>query len=104
MWDGHEDWLFMYNEAIIKEIIMRGYKNSTKDTFDKVYQDNFLMLESDKPWWLGDDNLHYTHKGRLFEKDPEQYYFYSEFSDYRELGYTCCDSCSYYWPTHVESK
>ena len=86
MWDGHEDWLFTYNEAIIKEIIRRGYKNSTRHTFDNIYQEHFLMLESDRPWWLGDDKLHYSHKGRLHEKDPEKYYFYSEFADYREIG------------------
>jgi hypothetical protein len=94
----------MYNEAIIKEIILRGYKNSTRAQFDEIYQDHFMLLESDEPWWLGDNNLHYTHKGRLFEKDPEKYYFYSEYSDFRELGYTCCESCSYYWPTHAEAK
>ena len=42
--------------------------------------------------------------GIKYEKDPEKYYFYSEFADYRQLGYTCCESCSYYWPTHVEAK
>ena len=24
MWEGHEDWLFLYNEEIIKEVISRG--------------------------------------------------------------------------------
>jgi hypothetical protein len=104
MWEGHEDWLFLYNEAIVKEIIMRGYKNSTRETFDEIYQENFLMLESNEPWWLGDERLHYSHKGRLYEKDPDKYYFYTEFADYRELGYTCCESCSYYWPTHAEDN
>ena len=52
MWEGHEDWLFMYNESIVKEILMRGYKNTTNATFDQIYQDNFMMLQSDTPWWL----------------------------------------------------
>ena len=103
MWNGHEDWLFMYNESIIKEILMRGYKNTTHVKFDKVYQDNFMMMQSDRPWWLGDERVHYSHRGRLFDKDPEKYYFYSEFADYRDLGYTCCVSCNYYWPTHAEA-
>lgn len=103
MWRGHEDWLFLYNEAILKEVFLRGYKDNTKDQFDKIYQDNFWSVESDAPWWLGSEELHYTHKGRLFEKDPEKYYFYSQYSDYRELGYTCCEACNYYWPTHVEA-
>jgi hypothetical protein len=38
------------------------------ETFDKIYQDHFMMLESEKPWWLGEDKLHYSHKGRLHEK------------------------------------
>ena len=104
MWRGHEDWLFLYNEAIIRDIILRGYKNTTHALFDEIYEENFLGLESDKPWWLGDNKVHYTHKGRLYEKDPEHYWFYQEFADYRELGYTCCESCSYFWPTHVEGK
>jgi predicted RNA-binding protein len=54
MWSGHEDWLFLYNEAIVKEIIMRGYKNSTMEQFEQIYEENFIMLESDSPWWLGD--------------------------------------------------
>ena len=102
MWNGHEDWLFQYNESIIKEILMRGYKNSTRVQFDQIYQDNFWGVDSDSPWWLGDERVHYSHRGRLYEKDPDNYYFYSEFADYRQLGYTCCESCSYYWPTHVE--
>ena len=81
---------------------MRGYKNSTHAQFDTIYQENFWAVESDSPWWLGDERVHYSHRGRLHEKDPENYYFYSEFADYRQLGYTCCEPCSYYWPTHVE--
>ena len=102
MWRGHEDWLFMYNESIIKEILLRGYKNTTHVQFDEVYEKHFMGLETEAPWWLGHDALHYSHKGRLYEKDPDKYYFYSEFADYRQLGYTCCVSCNYYWPTHVE--
>lgn len=104
MWEGHEDWLFLYNEAILKEVFLRGYKDNTSKQFDEVYQKHFLGMESERPWWLGNHKLHYTHKGRLYEKDPEKYYFYHEFADYRELGYTCCETCSYYWPTHKESK
>ena len=100
MWKGHEDWLFLYNEAILKEVFLRGYKDNTSEEFDRVYEDNFLGIDTEKPWWLGKEKLHYTHKGRLFEKDPEHYWFYQEFADYRELGYTCCESCSYYWPAH----
>ena len=88
----------LYNEAILKEVFLRGYKDNTYVEFDQVYQDNYMTLESEKPWWLGDDNLHYTHKGRLFEKDPEHYYFYSGYSDYKEMNYTCCSQCNYYWP------
>lgn len=98
MWRGHEDWLFLYNEAIIKDIIQRGYKNTTHLEFDKIYENNFMGMESEKPWWLGDNNLHYTHKGRLFEKNPEHYWFYQDYADYKELGYTCCQKCNYYWP------
>lgn len=98
MWAGHEDWLMLYNEAILKEVFLRGYKDNTHVQFDDIFETHFLGMESEKPWWLGDFNLHYTHKGRLFEKDPEFYYFYSEYADYKEMGYTCCERCNYYWP------
>jgi hypothetical protein len=98
MWAGHEDWLMLYNEAILKEVFMRGYKDNTHEQFDNIYSDNFMGMESEKPWWLGDTNFHYTHKGRLFEKNPEHYYFYDQYSDYKEQGYTCCTECNYYWP------
>ncbi len=103
MWRVHEDFLFLYNESIIKEILLRGYKNTTHVQFDEIYQDNFIGLESETPWWLGNESLHSSHKGRLYEKDPDKYYFYSDFADYKQLGYTCCVSCNYYWPTHVET-
>jgi hypothetical protein len=102
MWENHEDWLFMYNEAIVKEILLRGYKNSTQKEFDHVYSNNYFSMESEKPWWLGNSMLHYSHKGRLFEKDQEKYYFYSQYSNYKDLGYICCDKCNYFWPTHVK--
>jgi hypothetical protein len=66
MWKGHEDWLFLYNEAILKEVFLRGYKDNTSEEFDRVYEDNFLGIDTEKPWWLGKEKLHYTHKGRLF--------------------------------------
>ena len=102
MWANHEDWLFMYNEAIVKEILLRGYKNSTQKEFDYVYANNYFSMESEKPWWLGNNMLHYSHKGRLFEKDQEKYYFYSQYANYKDLGYICCDKCNYFWPTHVK--
>ena len=46
MWEGHEDWLFLYNEAIVKEIIMRGYKNTTRKKFDEIYQENFILKKA----------------------------------------------------------
>jgi hypothetical protein len=92
----------MYNEAIVKEILLRGYKNSTQKEFDYVYANNYFSMESEKPWWLGNNRLHYSHKGRLFEKDQEKYYFYSQYSNYKDLGYICCDKCNYFWPTHVK--
>ena len=98
MWAGHEDWLMLYNEAILKEVFLRGYKDNTHLEFDNIFETHFLGMESEKPWWLGDFNLHYTHKGRLFEKDPEFYYFYSEYADYKKMRYTCCERCNYYWP------
>ena len=42
MWAGHEDWLMLYNEAILKEVFMRGYKDSTHEQFDSIYSDNFM--------------------------------------------------------------
>ena len=104
MWQGHEDWLLAYNEEIIKEVIRRGYKDNTLETFHSVFQDHFWGVESETPWWLGNEAVHYSHRGRLYEKDPDEYRFFEVFSDYRDMGYICCPTCNYFWPTHVEEN
>ena len=46
MWAGHEDWLMLYNEAILKEVFLRGYKDNTHVEFDNVFEKHFLGMES----------------------------------------------------------
>ena len=57
----------MYLRTIIIEWINRGYKNNMTIP-DKI--DNYL-----KPFWLGDDKFHASHRSNLKRKNPNFYKF-----------------------------
>ena len=79
MWHGHVDALALYHDACILEWIKRGYNNSMP----------LLILETDDdgtnpvsfivphkitmPWWMGDDNMHRSHRSRLIAKLEDHY-------------------------------
>ena len=68
MWDGYEDALREYYNAIVREWIKRGYKNNM------IY---FLLPSTILyPPWLGDRKFHNSHRSNLIRKDKE---YYSQF-------------------------
>jgi hypothetical protein len=87
MWRGCPATLLDYQAAICFEWkVNRGYSdNCLRETQD------LLMAERgpshDRPWWLGDEEFHLSHRANLRRKDPA---FYADFEDL-ELGYR--------WPT-----
>jgi len=88
MWIGHENFLMMYQEAIVGEWLSRGYKDTC---LDKTYQ-VFETIDSSftYPEWLGDKYFHASHRSNLLRKDYE---YYSQF------GWTEPIDIEYVWPT-----
>ena len=103
MWRGKETLLEEYAIDLTIEMGMRDYKwQNNLDALQKSYS-NILR---DRPGTtLGDfsddeyNKIIYTHRGRLYEKDPVHYAGWSYYSDYKKM--VCCDRCNYYWPTHL---
>ena len=98
MWKGYDNALFEYLIAIKYECDERGI--STEKNWDAIQEmydwnwdrgDNIVM----PPWW-GDERVHQSHRNNLYNKDPE---FYAEFV--HDKAISCCDRCSYVWPTHL---
>jgi len=101
MWRGKEDLLWDYGWQNAVEMHVRGYK--WENNFNQLAQSYGLVEElRDTSGRFGDEynKIVYTHRGRLFEKDPEYYAQWSTYSDYKKN--VCCDRCNYYWPTHLE--
>lgn len=102
MWRGSEGWLYIYTMAHIDEIERRGYKNTTRDLIAKLMDKYFPGWEDHKPpAWLYDDRVKITHRGRLWEKNPNSYLQYEKDSkSFRKM--VCCQNCNYFWPTHID--
>jgi Pyrimidine dimer DNA glycosylase len=100
MWAGHEQSLVSYTREIYREIIKRGFNGQLWGTIEDEFYDDSIREVT--PYWLGDTRVQITHRGRLYEKDPEFYDLFVPWADYR--GQVCCERCNYYWPTHRGNK
>lgn len=105
MWAGHECVLLDYLNEIRLEMIMRGIKTDKNwSAITEIFESNPELYDHNKwPWWWLDSaarkNIVTTHRGRLYEKDPDHYQdYWLAFKTYRD--YVCCNRCNYYWPTH----
>lgn len=101
MWHGKEDMLFDYGLQNARELQARDYKwENNYDHLTAHYNSIVEERETDGSWNDRElDRVIYTHRGRLYEKDPAYYAQWSNFSNFRV--YVCCDRCDYYWPTHI---
>ena len=104
MWRGKEGQLYGYANAVVKEMQVRGYK--WQNNFDQL-KNSFLNIINQRRGWVDQefseeefDKIVYTHRGRLYEKDPVHYAQWSTYADFKKN--VCCDRCNYYWPTHLE--
>jgi len=89
MWEGYEDALCVYGYLVCEEWSRRGYRDTLRSFF--ISQ---LTISEDvvkRPWWLGDERLHSSHRARLLQKDPTHY---SQFG-WREEP---CGPDGYFWP------
>lgn len=64
-WKGYENALRLYINEMILEFIQRGGNN------------NMLLHDVPSnikmPWWLGDEELHSSHRSNLYYKNPRHY-------------------------------
>lgn len=69
MWQGYENELAFYGICICEEWISRGYKDSLLPRFIELFDEDIY----EPPWWLGDSQLHLSHKSNLVRKLPKHY-------------------------------
>ena len=90
MWRGYEIELARYGFAMCKEWVLRGYKDNLAVFFTGVAADYMSDGRNDRPPpWLGDDQIHASHRSNLLRKDPV---FYGKF------GWTEPADLPYVWP------
>lgn len=81
MWVGYEVALIAYGSIVCMEWLDRGYKDACHakiGAFTEIFGD-----EVELPHWLGDEDLHASHRSNLMRKDPKYYkQFFDEPSTY----------------------
>ena len=106
MFEGYEHDLYFYLKAIRNEMEQRGYKwEKNWAVIQDTYKRNFVDQPYEAPYWMLDNEMYtnviMTHRGRLWEKDRIHYSeFEPEGLSFRD--YLCCDTCNYFWVTHVK--
>jgi len=98
MWRNYDNALYAYLFNVMLECDYRGISTDKNwSAIVKMHENNWdrgnnIVMP---PWW-GDERVHQSHRNNLYNKDPE---FYAEFV--HDKAVSCCDSCSYVWPTHL---
>lgn len=87
MWAGYEESLMEYAIAICEEWIGRGYRDSLLCQFEERL--SAVTWDYKKPWWLGWQAFHASHRSNLLRKDR---------SFYEVNGWDEPDSMDYVWP------
>lgn len=108
MWRGHEHGLFIYALAMVKEANKRGIK--TDKNMENLIALRVTHLKNwghgMPAWYQNSEEMHkitVTHRARLSVKDPVYYAHFSIFTNH-EANTPCCDTCQYYWPTHISDR
>ena len=91
MWRGHPGHLYLYTYEVCWEWTMgRGFKDTClRKACDAIKQ---VSLPTPRPIWLGDSQLHSSHRAALLAKDPEWY---------RQFGWTETPKIQYFWPSNT---
>jgi hypothetical protein len=80
MWRGYEDALILYGNIVIEEWVMRGYRNN---------METMPVQDVVMPGWIGDGDLHASHRSNLLRKD---------FAYYSRFGWSESCDLQYVWP------
>lgn len=82
MWQGHDACLGLYMDAMIREWIARGYRNTMALSGSDP--------DAPPPPWLGDEAIHASHRAALLSKDPDHY---------GGFGWAEAPAYAYVWPS-----
>ena len=88
MWKYHDEALFEYTLAIIKEWKRRGYKDTREEVLHNLYSSQFLHGIGN-PWWLGNEKFHASHRSNLLRKMPNHY---------MQFNWSESNDIPYWWP------
>jgi len=95
MWRGHLDHLMCYQIATCDAWAARGYRDTCESktllVFVTAVARGIIPQVTTRPWWLGDDRLHRSHRSNLSRKLPERY---------QQLWPEEPDDLPYQWPDH----
>jgi hypothetical protein len=83
MWQGHEQTLIEYGLEICLEWKQRGFE----DTLYARFEAEFNGWSDTRPWWIGYEPLHISHRSNLRRKDPIHY---GAFTEPIDLPYIWC--------------
>jgi hypothetical protein len=79
MWRGHTAGLVVYGLAMVRAWRERGFADSTETLIAEFAPDAAAMTQPEAaaagllPSWVGDEELHLSHRSNLLAKDPEFY-------------------------------
>jgi hypothetical protein len=90
MWRGHEYHLGLYLLAGVDVLAERG--KDYPDTRAKIEVEMVKHQDTGKPWWIGFEQFHASHRSNLLRKNPVWY---------GQFGWTEPDNLPYYWPQPV---
>jgi hypothetical protein len=79
MWRGHTAGLVVYSLAMVRVWRERGFADSTETLIAEFAPDAAAMTQAEAsaagllPSWVGNEELHRSHRSNLLAKDPEFY-------------------------------
>ena len=97
MWRGHERVLVRYAEAICDEWTSRGYRDTCRVKIAgrlEEFLTSGASSSDEAPSWLGDEDLHRSHRSNLLRKEASWY------GPLFEEGLR--DDLDYVWPVRAE--
>lgn len=94
MWEQHIVALMLYRDCCIREWVRRGYNNNMPMMLESP-SGVLVPTQADMPPWLGDEELHASHRGNLLRKDP---------THYEQFGWDDPLVEGYLWPVPDDSE
>lgn len=95
MWRGAEFMLAQYTLTMCRQWQYQGYEDNMEeeilDLLHGAMRKNIWTPEHNngKPWWLGAEGFHLSHRSNLVRKDPQYY---------RQFWPDITDQLPYVWP------